>query len=321
MVRYFQNIVLTFLITRNIVIGMSWLNYHHLMYFWTVVRKGGLAPAAEELRLSPSTVSSQIQQLESVLGCKLFDRSGRQMTVNDVGQVVYRYAEEIFSLGRELQDALEDRPVERPIRVQIGIADVLSKLVVAKLLAPILGALHTYQLVCREDHPDNLVSQLILHDLDIVLTDKPIGPDLRVRGFNHLLGESEVAVFASPSLVARYKADFPKSLDGAPCILPGDRTELRGSLEQWFESKGIRPKVVAECDDSALIKSLGKAKVGLFVAPRITKGETMKQYNVREVGCLNEVVERYYAVSMDRRIKHPAVQAIVEHAKSSIFGD
>lgn len=300
---------------------MDWLNYHHLMYFWTVVRKGGLAPAAEELRLSPSTVSTQIQQLEQVLGYKLFDRSGRQMTVNDVGQVVYRYAEEIFSLGRELQDALADRPMDRPIRVQIGIADVLSKMVVAKLLAPILGSLHTYKLICREDQPDNLVSQLILHDLDIVLTDKPIGPDLRVKGFNHLLGESGVDVFAAPSIIERYKDGFPESLNGAPCILPGDRTELRGALEQWFESRGIRPKVVAECDDSALTKSLGKAKVGLFVAPSVTKAETMKQYKVREVGCLEGIVEKYYAVSMDRRIKHPAVQAIVEHAKNSIFVD
>jgi LysR family transcriptional activator of nhaA len=303
------------------MVDMNWLNYHHLMYFWTVVRKGGLAPAAEELHLSPSTISTQIQQLEEVLGYKLFDRSGRQMTVNDVGQVVYRYAEEIFSLGRELQDALEDRPLERPMRVQIGIADVLSKMVIAKLLAPILGSLHTYKLICREDQPDNLVSQLILHDLDIVLTDKPIGPDLRVKGFNHLLGESEVAVYAAPSIVERYRSDFPESLNGAPCILPGDRSELRGLLEQWFESKGIRPKAVAECDDSALVKSLGKAKVGLFVAPSITKTEIMKQYNVREVGCLDGVVERYYAVSMDRRIKHPAVQAIVDHAKNSVFGD
>jgi len=300
---------------------MDWLNYHHLMYFWTVVRKGGLAPAAEELRLSVSTVSTQIQQLENVLGYKLFDRSGRQLIINDVGQVVYRYADEIFSLGRELQDALEDGPFEKPIRVQIGIADVLSKLVVAKLLAPILGSLQTYQLICREDQPDNLVSQLILHNLDIVLTDKPIGPDLRVKGFNHLLGESQIAVYGSPSMATRYKKDFPNSLTGAPCILPGDRTELRRTLEQWFESHDIRPNVVAECDDSALIKSLGKASVGLFVAPCITSKETMHQFNVKEIGRLENIVEHYYAVSMDRRIKHPAVKAIVDYAKKNVFKD
>ena len=142
----------------------------------------------------------------------------------------------------------------------------------------------------------------------------------RVKGFNHLLGESELDVYGTPSIAERYTSGFPESLNGAPCILPGDRTELRGALEQWFESKSIRPKIVAECDDSALIKSLGKAKAGLFVAPSITKAETMKQYNVRKVGCLEGVVEKYYAVSMDRKIKHPAVQAIVEHAKNSIFG-
>lgn len=300
---------------------MDWLNYHHLMYFWTVVRKGGLAPAAEELRLSPSTISTQIQQLENVLGYKLFNRSGRQMTVNDVGQTVYRYAEEIFTLGRELQDTLEDRPVERPIRVQIGIADVLSKLVVAKLLTPILDSLQTYHVVCREDQPDSLVAQLILHDLDIVLTDAPIGPDLRIRGFNHLLGESSVSVYASPQLANRYKKDFPQSLDGAPCILPGVRTELRRSLEGWFESHKIRPIVVAECDDGALIKSLGQAKAGFFVALNISASEVVRQYRVREVGCLDGVVERFYAVSMDRRIKHPAVKAIADYAKSSVFRD
>jgi len=289
------------------------------MYFWTVVRKGGLTPAAEELRLSPSTVSTQIQQLEHVLGYKLFDRSGRQMTVNDVGQVVFRYAEEIFSLGRELQDALEDRPAERPIRVQIGIADVLSKLFVGKLLAPIMGSLQTYHLICREDHPDNLISQLMLHDLDIVLADSPLSPNLRVKGFNHLLGSSPLAVYGTSLMAARYKEDFPKSLNDAPFILPGDRSELRGSLERWFESHNIRPRVIAECDDSALIKSLGKTNVGLFVAPQITGKETMQQYRVKEIGYLNNIEENYYAISMDRRIKHPAIQTIVEYARRSVF--
>jgi len=316
-----QNLVLTLLLTRTIFTRMSWLNYHHLTYFWTVVRKGGLAPAAEELHLSPSTVSTQIQQLEHVLGYKLFDRSGRQLVMNDAGQIVYRYAEEIFSLGRELQDVLEDRPFERPIRVQIGLADVIPKLVAAKLLAPVLDSPQRFHLVCREDHPDNLVSQLILHDLDMVITDARISPDLRVRGFNHLLGESEVSVFSSSRLATRCKKGFPQSLDGAPCILPGDRTELRRSLERWFESHKIRPKVVAECDDSALIKALGQASIGFFVAPSVAGSEIVRQYRVREVGRLEGVVERFYAISMDRRIKHPAVQAIVDYAKSEVFRD
>ncbi|MCK5126839.1 MAG: transcriptional activator NhaR [candidate division Zixibacteria bacterium] len=300
---------------------MSWLNYHHLMYFWTVVRKGGLAPAAEELRLSPSTVSTQIQQLEHILGHKLFDRSGRQLVVNDVGQIVYRYAEEIFTLGRELQDALEDRPLERPLRFQIGVADVIPKLVASKLLEPVLNSPHRIHLVCREDHPDNLISQLILHDLDMVLTDAPISPDLRVRGFSHLLGESKISIFANSKLYARYKRRFPGSLDGAPCLLPGDRTVLRRSLEQWFESHKIRPRVVAECDDSALLSVMGQEGLGFFAAPSVIGIEVAKQYHVREVGRLDGIFEKFYAVSMDRRIKHPAVQAIVENAKSGVFKD
>lgn len=298
---------------------MSWLNYHHLMLFWTVVRKGGLAPAADELRLSPSTVSTQVQQLEHVLGYKLFDRSGRQLVINDVGLIVYRYAEEIFTLGRELQDALEDRPFERPLRVQIGLADVIPKLVAAKLLSPVLNSPHRFHLICREDHPDNLVSQLILHDLDIVLTDAPISPDLRVRGFSHLLGESEISIFADSKNFARLKRGFPDSLDGAPCLLPGDKAVLRRSLEQWFESRKIRPRVVAECDDSALLKVMGQKGLGFFAAPSVVGNEVARQYRVREVGRLKGVVERFYAISMDRRIKHPAVQAIVDNAKSDVF--
>ena len=289
------------------------------MYFWTVVRKGGLAPAAEELRLSPSTVSTQIQQLEHILGHKLFNRSGRQLVINEIGQIVYRYAEEIFTLGRELQDTLEDRPVERPIRFQIGIADVIPKLLASKLLEPVLDSRHGIHLVCREDHPDNLVSQLILHELDMVLTDAPINPDLRVRAFSHLLGESEISLFASPKLSVSYKRGFPGSLEGAPCLLPGDRTVLRRSLEQWFESHKIRPRVVAECDDSALLKVMGQEGLGFFAAPSVVGSEVARQYHVREFGRLGSEIEKFYAVSMDRRIKHPAVQAIVENAKKDVF--
>lgn len=298
---------------------MNWLNYHHLMYFWTVVRKGGLAPAAEELRLSPSTVSTQIHQLEHVLGYKLFDRSGRQLVLNDVGKIVFRYAEEIFMLGRELQDSLEDRPLEHPIRFQIGIADVIPKLVASKLLEPVMNSPQGMHLICREDHPNNLVSQLILHDLDMVLTDAPISPDLKVRGFSHLLGESKISVFANSKQTARFKRGFPNSLDGAPCILPGDRTVLRRSLEQWFETHKIRPKVVAECDDSALLNVMGQEGLGFFMAPSIVRREIARQYRVHEVGQLDGVAEKFFAVSMDRRIKHPAVQAIVENAKSGVF--
>jgi len=278
-----------------------------------------LAPAADELHLSPSTVSTQIQQFEEVLGYKLFDRSGRRLLINDVGQIVYRYADEIFTLGRELQDTLEDRPFNHPIRFQIGIADVIPKLVAGKLLEPIMKIPHGFHLVCREDHPDKLLSELILHDLDMVLTDAPINPGLRIRGFSHILGESEISVFADSKSSASFKRGFPGSLEGAPCIMPGDRTVLRRLLEQWFESNKIRPRVVAECDDSALLKVIGQEGIGFFTAPSIIKNEVMKQYRVREIGRLDGVVEKFYAVSMDRRIKHPAVQAIVENAKTGIF--
>lgn len=299
---------------------MEWLNYHHLLYFWTVVKQGGIAPAAQELRLAPSTISTQIQQLENIVGHKLFDRSGRKLVLTDVGQVAFRYAEEIFSLGSELMDTLQQKPVDRPLRLRVGVADVLPKLVAIKLIEPALALNMEIQLLCREDRSDRLLAELAIHNLDVVLTDAPIGSSARIRGFNHLLGESTVMLFAEKSLASKYRRSFPGSLDSAPFLLPAEGTTLRQSLEQWFHTQGIRPKIVGEFDDSALLKVFGQLGTGIFAVPAVIRKEVIRQYDVREIGILEGVKEHFYAISVERHLKHPAVVAIAEGARTKIFG-
>jgi LysR family transcriptional activator of nhaA len=299
---------------------MEWLNYHHLHYFWLVAREGSLANASKTLRLAQSTVSGQIQTLERTLGEELFVRSGRRLVLTEIGRVVYRYADEIFSLGRELQDAIKGRPVARPLRLVVGIADVVPKLVARQLLAPALKLPGPMHLVCHEDKPDLLLAELAVHNLDVVIADAPVGPSVKVRAFNHLLGECDVVFFATPRLAATYKRHFPKSLDGAPLILPTENTTLRRSLDQWFVTHGVRPKVVGEFEDNALLKVFGQAGMGLFPASSVIAKEVERQYGVQPIGKLDGLRERFYAISVERKLKHPAVIAISQEARQKLFG-
>jgi len=299
--------------------GMEWLNYHHLLYFWLVAREGSLARASAELRLAQSTVSKQIHQFEDVLGHALFTKSGRQLVLTESGRVVFRYADEIFGLGREMLDTLKDRPVGKPLRVTVGIADVVPKLIAERVLAPALALAGPVRLVCREDKPDRLLADLALHELDAILTDAPANPNVKVRAFNHLLGESEIAFFAREDLADKYRRGFPASLSGCPMLLPTENTVLRRSLDQWLDANGIRPNIVGEFEDSALLKVFGQRGVGLFPAAQALSSEVEDQYRVRLVGKVPGVHERLYAVTIERRIKHPAVVAICEAAKNLVF--
>jgi LysR family transcriptional activator of nhaA len=301
--------------------AMEWLNYHHLLYFWTVAHEGSVAKAAEQLRLAQPTVSGQIRALEEALGEKLFTRSGRHLVPTEIGRVVYRYADEIFSLGRELMDTLKDRPTGRPVRLVVGIADAVSKLIAYRLLAPALALPEPVHVVCREDTPERLLADLAVHGLDLVLSDAPVPPAVRVRAFSHLLGDCGVTVFAAPPRVAALRRTFPQSLGGAPFLLPADGTALRRGLDAWFESQGIRVSVVGEFDDSALMKTFGQAGMGAFAAPSAIEREVQRQYGVRVVGRIDAVRERFYAISVERRIKHPAVAAISEQARTRLFID
>jgi LysR family transcriptional activator of nhaA len=298
---------------------VEWLNYHHLLYFWTVAREGSIARASATLRLAQPTISGQIRALEESLGEKLFRRVGRNLVMTDVGQIVYRFADEIFGLGRELVNTIRDRPTGRPLRFIVGIADVLPKLITYRLLRPALDLAQPIRIICREDNAARLLAALALHELDLVLTDAPISPVVNVRGFNHLLGECGVSIFGAPLLASKYRRGFPKSLAGAPFILPGEGTLIRRALEDWFEVTGIRPAVVGEFEDTALLNVFGQAGDGLFAAPDPIEKEIVRQHGVRLVGRVPSIREQYYAISAERKLRHPAVVAISEAAKTKLF--
>src|SRR5262245_21721002 len=289
---------------------MEWLNYHHLLYFWTVAREGTIARASEELRLAQPTISGQIRVLEDQLGEKLFQRSGRNLVLTDIGRLVYRYADDIFGLGRELMDTLKDRPTGRPLRFQVGVADEVSKVIAYRLLEPAMRLSQPVYMVCRDGAADRLLTDLATHSLDLVIADTPISPTIKVKAFTHPLGETSVSVFATPKLAATRRKNFPKSLDGAPFLVPTIGKTLRRMLDQFFDQQGIRPRIVAELDDSALLTTFGQAGAGLFVAPTVLEKEITRQFGVTVLGRLDAVRERYYAISVERRLKHPAVVAI-----------
>ncbi|MGH9697512.1 MAG: LysR family transcriptional regulator, partial [Bryobacteraceae bacterium] len=259
-------------------IDMEWLNYHHLLYFWTVARTGSITRACLELRLAQPTISSQLRALEESLGEKLFTRAGRRLVLTEVGQMVYRYADEIFSLGRELTDVLKGRPRGRPARLLVGISDLMPKLVAYRILQPALAAPAPVHLVCYEDQPERLLLSLSAHELDLVLTDSPAHSAVRGPLFSHLLGSSGLALFAAPALAVRYRKDFPARLDGAPFLMPLENSPSRRTLNQWFDARGIRPLVVGEFQDRALLNVFGQAGVGIFASPTAVEDEVRKYY-------------------------------------------
>jgi LysR family transcriptional regulator, transcriptional activator of nhaA len=298
---------------------MDWLNYHHLLYFWTVAREGGLVPAGKVLRLSHPTLSAQIHALEDALGEKLFVRVGRKLTLTETGRVVYRYAEDIFTLGREMVDTVKGRESGKPLRLNVGIADVVPKLVVRSLLQPALALPDRVRLVCYEDTYDKLLADLALHMLDIVISDAPVPPGSSVRAFNHMLGDTGVSFFATKEIAKTYKRKFPSSLEGAPLLLPLEGMLLRRSLNQWFDKHGIKPQVIAEFEDSALLKVFGADGVGIFPAPTVMEREVARQYGVQVLGRAPEVREQFYAISVERKLKNPAIVAISEAARHELF--
>ncbi|HEY6909130.1 MAG TPA: transcriptional activator NhaR [Myxococcales bacterium] len=297
---------------------MEWVNYHHLLYFWLVAREGSLARASAELRLAQSTVSKQIGLLASALGHPLFTRSGRRLALTESGAVVYRYADEIFALGREMLDAVKDRPVGRPLRVTVGIADVVPKLVAERLLAPALHLPEQVLLVCREGNPARLLADLALHELDLVLSDAPSGAEAKVRAFNHPLGTSGITFFARPELARGAKGAFPECLASLPLLLPTETTAMRRRLEQWFSRLGIRPRIAAEFDDAALLDAFGRRGVGAFPAATVTSREVVRQFGVRALGEVDGARESYFAITVERRIRHAAVVAICERARRAL---
>lgn len=296
----------------------DWLNYHHLLYFWTVAREGGVAKASRQLLVAEPTISGQVKELENFLGEKLFTRVGRTLVLTEMGKVVYDYAGEIFSLGRQMLDTVKQRPTDRLPRLSVGVTDGIPKLVARRLLEPALRGPHRVELVCREAALDELLVELSTYRLDLVISDAPAGAaaGVRVVSYSHLLGDSGVSFFAKPAAARKLSRNFPASLSGADLLLPTENTALRRALDQWFDARGIRPHVVASVEDSALLKTFGQAGAGVFPAPTAVEAEVCRQYEVKVAGRTDEVRERFYAVTVERKLKHPTVVAISEAARA-----
>jgi LysR family transcriptional activator of nhaA len=298
---------------------MQWLNYHHLLYFWVVAKEGGLGPAGKQLRLSSPTLSGQIRKLEDALDVKLFQRRGRRLELTDVGRVAYRYAEEIFGLGRELRDVLEGRPADRPLRLVVGIADVVPKLLLRKLLAPALDAPQPVRLICREDRFDRLLADLAAHELDVVIADSPVPPGAAVRAYHHALGHSGVMIVGEPALARSVRRGLPGSLEGAPLLLPLEGSSLRRQIDDWLRGLGVTPKIVVEAEDSELLNVFAADGMGLVFVPAVIADVVCKRYGLARVGRAGRIKERYYAISVERRLIHPAVLAIRDAARGNVF--
>jgi LysR family transcriptional activator of nhaA len=298
----------------------EWLNYHHLLYFWTVAKRGSIVAASRELGLAHPTISAQIHRLEDALEEKLFVRRGRQLALTEAGRVAFKYADEIFTLGSEFVDTLKGRKSGSAMRLVVGVADVLPPSLVRRFLEPAYRLGEPMHVICRADKSvDEFIAELALHRLDVVIADGPSGPGVPVRAFNHLLGECATTFFAAPKLAKRLRRTFPRSLEGAPFLLPGAPSAIRRTLEHWLVAQGIKPEIVAELDDSALAKDFGKAGMGVFLAPSVIEAEVREQYGVHIVGRSEEVRHQFFAISVERRIRHPAVAAICEAARKDLF--
>jgi len=297
---------------------MEWLNYHHLYYFWTVARAGSISKASEELHVSSPAISTQLHSLEESFGEKLLTRSGRNLVLTEMGTIVFSYGEEIFALGRELINAVKDRPTGRPLRLLVGVVDVLPKMIAQWLIQPALRVHSPVRIVCREGDAEKLISQLAIHELDVVLSDVPMNPTVKVRAYSHLLGECGTTFVATRTLAKSLKREFPHSLHRAPLLLPTENTEIRRNLDFWLDSKGIRPVVMGEFQDYALLRAFGQAGTGIFPIPSVFQKQ-LRHDILQRIGHTDDVRSRFYAISIERKLKHPAVIAICDTARRHLF--
>lgn len=298
---------------------MAALNYKHLHYFWVVARATGIAQAADRLHVTPQTVSGQIALFENLLGFKLFSRARRRLELTDMGRVVLGYADQIFAVGAELEGVLRHPTGGRPLLLRAGVVDAVPKSVAFRLLEPALHLPEPLRMICREGKLTNLLAELAVHRLDIVIADGPMPASVNVRGFSHLLGECGLTFFATPKLARRHNGPFPQCLDGAPMLLPGEDAHVRPRLMRWLESENLHPRIVGEFEDSALMKAFGQVGVGIFAAPTAITREMIAQYGVVAIGRTEAVTERFHAISVERRLTHPAVVAISSSARTELF--
>jgi len=297
---------------------VNWLNYHHLYYFWVVAREGGISRASPVLFLAPPTLSAQVKRLEEALGERLFERVGRRLELTEMGKVVYRFAGEIFSLGHEMVETVKGRPTGRPLRLVVGVADVVPKALVRRLIEPARRLPAKLRVVDREAPYDRLLAHLASQDVDIGIADAPVGAGGRVRASNHLLGSSALCFFAAPALAKALKGSFPRCLDGAPLLLPTENTEVRRPLEQWFARQSISPDVVGEFEDSAMMRTFGESGAGVFVGPAVIASELCGRGGVRMLGQAAGVAVSFYGIVLERRVQSAAVHAILANARNEV---
>lgn len=295
------------------------LNFKHLHYFVSVAREGGIIRAAERLHLAPQTLSGQIAQFEERIGVALFNRTGRRMELTPAGKLALSYGEEIFQAGAELEEILRQGGEERFVTFRVGISDVVPKFVAHRLLAPVLEQPEAVRLVCQEDRLERLLAEMSIHRLDMVLADRPMPPGTDIKGYSHPLGDSAVAFMAAPALARRLRERFPASLDGEPLLLPGKDSALHGALPRWLERQGVHMRVVGEFDDSALMKAFGEGGAGVFPAAAASLPVVVEHYKVEQIGATDEVRERYFLISPEQRLRHPAARAVSEHARAGLF--
>ncbi len=299
---------------------MEWLNYHHLRYFWTTAKEGSLARAAAKLRVSQPSISGQIRELEAAFGEKLFRRAGRNNVLTDAGHVVFGYADEIFALGAEMMNAVGQRPGAKTLRLYVGVADSFPKLVTNEILKPVFALPQEVHAICREGKMEDLLAQLAAHRLDIVLADEPPASNTNFRVFNHPLGETGTTFLAEEKLAAKLKRRFPASLQDAPALLPTENTALRRSLETWFRAKDVRPRVVAEFEDLALMKIMAAEGRGFIAVPSLVAKDAMAHYHFRTIGRADDCRLEFHAITAERRIVHPAVARITDKARAMLEG-
>jgi len=299
---------------------MEFLNYHHLRYFWTVAREGGLTRAAAKLHVSQPTISAQIRALEAVLGDKLFRRAGRHLVLTDFGRHVLAYAEDIFAIGEDLLNSTKQRLTSRPVRVQIGVADSLPKMVAYQILEPIFHLQPPVQVSCWEMKLSDMLVELAAFKLDLVLADEPASSGVSPNVFNHFLGECGVTFCAEPRLAARLRRGFPRSLNGAPVLLPMANSGLRRSLEKWFQASGVRPRLVGEFEDPAFINVLALHGLGFMSVPSIVAKEAFTRFGFRAIGHTADCKQQFYAITAARKLAHPAVLAVTSPPRPGLFG-
>lgn len=298
---------------------MEFLNFHHLRYFWTVAKKGGVRKAADELGVSQPSISAQLRLLEEALGEKLFQRSGRNLVLTEAGQLALTYADEIFSAGRELVNAVKQRPGSRALRLNVGMTDSLSKLIAFEILKPAFHFSHPTHVICRQAEIAPLVNQLQAHRLDLVLADEPASSSLKAKAFNHRLGRSGVTFCAVPTIAAKLRRNFPQSLHGAPAVLPSENMGMRMALESWFDAQGVRPRLVGEFEDATLMEVAAAGGLGFTTVHTVVDHAALKHYGLKVIAKVEECGSDFYAITAERRVKHPAAAAITDHAFSQLF--